>query len=78
MARPDAAGARMNHSFYSVDRTTHLKIVVIALVGATAIAGAGIAAHAGSRDDRAETGHVSVVKAGRPAMVASAVPFATR
>ena len=68
----------MNHSFYSVDRTTHLKIVVIALIGATAIAGIGIAAHSGSRDDRAETGHAGIVKAGRPAMVASAVQFATR
>jgi hypothetical protein len=68
----------MNHSFYSVDRTTHLKIVVIALIGATAIAGIGIAAHAGSRDDQAEARQVSVVKAGRPAMVASAVQFATR
>jgi hypothetical protein len=68
----------MNHSFYSVDRTTHLKIVVIALIGATAIAGIGIAAHAGSRNDRAETGHAGIVKAGSPAMVASALQFATR
>jgi hypothetical protein len=69
----------MNHSFYSVDRTTHLKIVVIALIGATAIAGIGIAAHAaGSRNDRAESGHAGIVKAGSPAMVASAVQFATR
>jgi hypothetical protein len=68
----------MNHSFYSVDRTTHLKIVVIALIGAAAIAGIGIAAHSGSRDDRAEIGRVGLAKAGRPAMVASAVQFATR
>ena len=29
----------MNHSFYSADRTTHLKIVVVALVAGIAMAG---------------------------------------
>ena len=32
----------MNHSIYSADRTTHLKIVVVALVGGIAIAGLGL------------------------------------
>ena len=35
----------MNHSIYTADRTTHLKIVVVGLLGAILIAGAGIAAH---------------------------------
>lgn len=34
----------MNHSFYSADRMTHLKIVVVALVAAIGIAGFGISA----------------------------------
>lgn len=41
----------MNHSIATADRTTHLKIVVVALIGATLVAGVGIAArvtHVGS------------------------------
>jgi hypothetical protein len=34
----------MNWSMYTADRTTHLKIVVVALVAATLVAGFGIAA----------------------------------
>jgi hypothetical protein len=68
----------MNHSFYGVDRTTHLKIVVVALIAATAVAGIGIAAHSGSRDDQAETFQVSVIKAGKPAMTASHIQLAIR
>ena len=34
----------MNHSIYSADRATHLKIVVVALVCATAVAGVAIGA----------------------------------
>ena len=32
----------MNHSIYSADRTTHLKIVVVALIAGIAVAGFGI------------------------------------
>jgi hypothetical protein len=32
----------MNHSIYSADRTTHLKIVVVALVAGITVAGVGI------------------------------------
>ena len=34
----------MNHSIYSADRSTHLKIVVVALVAGIAVAGFGISA----------------------------------
>jgi hypothetical protein len=34
----------MNSSMYTADRTTHLKIVVVALVAAIVVAGFGIAA----------------------------------
>ena len=46
---------QMNHSFYSVDRTTHSKIVAIALICATAVAGIGIAAHSSRGDGLAQT-----------------------
>ena len=32
----------MNHSIYSADRSTHLKIVVVALVAGIVVAGLGI------------------------------------
>jgi hypothetical protein len=60
--------ASMNHSIYSADRTTHLKIVVVALVAGIAVAGFGIAARSTS-DNYAQTAHV--IKAGKPMTVTS-------
>lgn len=40
----------MNHSFYSADKMTHLKIVVVALVAAIGVAGVGITARVTSDD----------------------------
>ena len=40
--------AHMNHSIHSADRTTHLKIVVVALVAGIAVAAFGISARSGS------------------------------
>jgi len=54
----------MNHSIYSADRATHLKIVVIAL--AAALAGSGVAL---SSHISANIGSVAVVKAGKPMAV---------
>ena len=68
----------MNHSFYSVDRTTHAKIVAVALMFATAVAGIGIAFHSGGGDGLEQTRNVSPTRAGKPAMVASAVEVAVR
>ena len=59
----------MNHSFYSADRATHLKIVVVALVAATAIAGVGITARVNSGDNYAQADRIQVIKAGKPVMV---------
>jgi hypothetical protein len=56
----------MNHSIYSADRSTHLKIVVVALVAGIAVAGLSISARTGS-DDYAQTAHV--IKAGKPVAV---------
>ena len=57
----------MNHSIYSADRSTHLKIVVVALVAGIVVAGLGISARTNS--DYAQTAHV--VKAGKLIAVTS-------
>ena len=59
----------MNHSIYSADRTTHLKIVVLALVAGIMVAGFGISAHTYSNDGSTQTARV--VKAGKPVVVTS-------
>jgi len=58
----------MNHSIYSADRTTHLKIVVVALVAGIAVAGLGITARSNS-DDYTQTARV--IKAGKPVAITS-------
>lgn len=58
----------MNHSIYSADRATHLKIVVVALVAGIAVAGFGISARTTS-DDYTQTAHV--IKAGKPVAITS-------
>jgi hypothetical protein len=57
----------MHHSIHSADRTTHLKIVVVALVAGIAVAAFGISARTGS--DFTQTAHV--MKAGKPVVVTS-------
>ena len=61
----------MNHSMYGADRTTHLKIVVIALVCALMVAAIGIFAHVSSNID---LGTAALVKAGRPTTLSGSVP----
>jgi hypothetical protein len=58
----------MNHSIYSADRTTHLKIVVVALVAGIAVAGLGITARSNS-DDYTQTARV--IKADKPVTITS-------
>jgi hypothetical protein len=57
----------MNHSIHSADRSTHLKIVVVALVAGIAVAGFGVFARTYS--DYTQTAHV--IKAGKPVIVTS-------
>ena len=58
----------MNHSIYSADRSTHLKIVVVALVAGIAVAAFGISARTNS-DDYTQTARV--MKAGKAVAVTS-------
>ena len=58
----------MNHSIYSADRSTHLKIVVVALVAGIAVAAFGISARTGSED---YTQTARVMKAGKAVTVTS-------
>ncbi len=61
----------MNHSFYSADRMTHLKIVVVALVAAIGVAALGISAHVTAGDNYAQATSTPVVKATRTMMITS-------
>jgi hypothetical protein len=65
----------MNHSIYSADRSTHLKIVVIALVAGIAVAGFGISARTSS-DAGSQT--AGVMKAGKPVAITSSNSSAIR
>ena len=60
----------MNHSMYSADRGTHLKILVVALVCATVVAAVGIFAHVSDVD----LGTVPLVRAGQPTAVTGQLP----
>jgi hypothetical protein len=64
----------MNHSIHSADRSTHLKIVVIALVAGIVVAGLGISARTSS--DYTQTAHV--IKAGKAVAVTSSDTTAVR
>ena len=57
----------MSYSIHSADRTTHLKVVVVALVVGIALTAFGISARPTS--DAAQTAHV--IKAGQPTMMSS-------
>ena len=60
----------MNHSIYSADRTTHLKVVVVALIAGIAVAGFGISARTTSDEGFTQTARV--YKAGKPVAITSA------
>ncbi|OAF15604.1 hypothetical protein AYJ54_40325 [Bradyrhizobium centrolobii] len=59
----------MNHSIYSADRATHLKIVVVALVAGIVVAGFGITARWSSDEGLTQTARV--IKAGKPVAITS-------
>jgi hypothetical protein len=57
----------MNHSIHSADRSTHLKIVVVAVMAGIAVAAFGISAHTNS--DYTQTARV--IKVGKAVTVTS-------
>jgi hypothetical protein len=60
----------MNHSIYSADRATHLKIVVVGLLCAVLVAAIGTFAHISDVD----LGTTQLVKAGQPTAVTGRLP----
>jgi hypothetical protein len=64
----------MNHSIHSADRSTHLKIVVVALVAGIVVAGLGISAR--TNTDYSQTAHI--MKAGKPMTVTSSDALVVR
>ena len=59
----------MNHSIYSADRSTHRKVVVVALVAGMAVVGFAISARSSSDDGYTQTARV--IKAGKPVAITS-------
>jgi hypothetical protein len=59
----------MNHSFYSADRSTHLKIVVAALVAGIVVSGLALSSRTNS--DQGFEQSARVIKAGKPVAVTS-------
>ena len=60
----------MNHSMYSADGRTHMKIVVIGLLCAILVAAVGIFAHVSDVD----LGTAPLVKAGHPTAMTGRLP----
>jgi hypothetical protein len=60
----------MNHSMYSADRRTHLKIIVVGLACAIVVAVVGIFANLGEVD----LGTAPLVKAGQPTTISGKLP----
>ena len=56
----------MNHSFYGADRSTHLKIVVVALAAGMALAGLATLSRVNPGSDSA-----AIIRAGKPAVMTS-------
>jgi hypothetical protein len=66
----------MNHSFYSADRSTHLKIVVVALVLGIAVT-VGVASSFRSNPEGSPQ-TAGVIKAGKPIAITSSGTSVTR
>lgn len=60
----------MNHSMYSADGKTHLKILVLGLLCATVVAVVGIFANLSQFD----LGTAPLVKAGQPTIISGKLP----
>jgi hypothetical protein len=70
ICRSKNQGLGMSHSMYNADHRTHLKIVVVGFLCATAFAVIGVSSHIGSLD----LGTTPLVKAGHPTIVSGELP----
>jgi hypothetical protein len=61
----------MNHSLLTADRTTHLKIVVVALVAAVVVVAVGVTARITETGTATARMDAPVMKAGKPSIVTS-------
>ena len=61
----------MNHSIYSADRATHLKVVVVALVAGIFVAGFTISTRNTTDEGLTQTASMRVMKAGKPVVITS-------
>ncbi len=61
----------MNHSLLGADRHTHLKILAVALVGATLVIGVGIGARMTDATTAVSRVEGPVLKAGKPSAFTS-------
>ena len=59
-------GVAMEHSLITASRTTHLKIMVVALIGAIVVVATGIAYHEQGVQQSSRAPVTVVVKAGHP------------
>jgi hypothetical protein len=60
----------MNHSIATADRMTHLKIVVVALIAGTLVAGVGVASRVGDTNTGMSAAvDGPVIKAGKPTVL---------
>ena len=66
----------MNHSFYSADRSTHVKIVVVALVVGIAVTGLALSSRTDLDASSPQT--AGVIKAGKPVAITSSGTSVTR
>lgn len=62
----------MTHSIYSADRTTHLKIVVVALVTSIGVVGLGVSVRINAGDEYSNAERI--VKADQPNSQAEGLP----
>ncbi len=66
----------MNHSIYSADRGTHLKIVVVALCAGIVVASVGLFSRNGGHEGNVHSAQIT--KAGKPVLMTGSSIVAVR
>ena len=68
----------MNHSLYSADRSTHIKIVAVALIAGVSILSYSIAVRSKGDGNAYAQQNIHVIEAGKPVMVTTSGTPTTR